>query len=181
MTEHAPHAGHTPLPRNHIVVMGVSGCGKSTVGALLCARLGLPYKDGDELHPQANINKMAAGIPLDDGDRLPWLTDCACWLRDSGGGILGCSALKRSYRDLIRSYVPDAAFVHLTGPEALLHQRMATRPGHFMAPAMLASQLETLEPLFDDEAGHAFDISLPPAELLGTITGWLGKGGVEKQ
>lgn len=155
-----------------IVVMGVSGCGKSTVGELLAEELGVPFKDGDELHPAANIEKMSAGIPLNDDDRWPWLRDVAAWL-NIDGGVVGCSALKRSYRDLLREEAPGVVFAHLEGPEDLLRARMYSRPGHFMLPEMLRSQLDTLEPLRDDEPGTAFSISTPPAELAREIAAWV--------
>lgn len=155
--------------------MGVSGCGKSTIGALLGERLGLPYKDGDDLHPLANIEKMASGTPLTDDDRWPWLTDVATWLHShTKGAIIGCSALKRSYRDLIREGAPGAVFVHLDGDFDLLHQRMFSRPGHFMPPAMLQSQVDTLEPLEEDEVGRVFDIAKSPEELVEEIAVWAG-------
>ncbi len=153
--------------------MGVSGCGKSTIGALLGERLGLPYKDGDDLHPLKNIEKMASGAPLTDDDRWPWLTDVATWLHSHAeGAIIGCSALKRSYRDLIREGAPNTVFVHLDGDFDLLYQRMFSRPGHFMPPAMLQSQVDTLEPLEEDEAGRVFDIAKSPEELVEEIAVW---------
>lgn len=161
----------------HIVVMGVSGSGKTTVGELLGRHLGLPYMDGDDLHPQANIDKMAAGIPLDDADRLPWLRLVGGWLADHpDGGIIGCSALKRSYRDLIREASPDAAFIHVHGTRDVLHKRMSHRPGHFMPADLLASQLATLEPLGEDERGREFNIAYSPGELVAQTADWLRRG-----
>lgn len=147
--------------------MGVSGCGKSTIGAMLGERRGLPYKDGDDLHPLDNIEKMAAGTPLTDDNRWLWLTDVATWLHShDDGAIIGCSTLKRSYRDLIRSEAPDAILVNLDGDFDLLHQRMHSRPGHFMPPGMLRSQVDTPEPLEADEPERVFDIATPPEELV---------------
>lgn len=154
--------------------MGVSGSGKTTVGKLLGERLGLPYRDGDDLHPQANIDKMAAGHPLTDEDRWPWLKLIGRWLSDhTDGGIIGCSALKRSYRDLIRKYAPGVCFVHVHGSHELLHERMYHREGHFMPAALLDSQLATLEMLGDDEYGELFDIADEPAQVTEAVVNWL--------
>lgn len=149
----------TPSPL--VVVMGVSGSGKSVVGAALAQRLGVPFEDGDDLHPAANIAKMMAGHPLDDGDRRPWLVAIGAWLADHAedGGLVSCSALKRSYRDLIRSEAPDVVFVHLVGDRELIRRRQASRPGHFMPAALMDSQFRTLEPLEPDERGFTVDIA----------------------
>ena len=158
----------------HIVVMGVSGSGKSTVGDLLGARIGLPYHDGDDLHPQSNIDKMAAGEPLTDEDRWPWLKLVGEWLTEHpAGGIIGCSALKRSYRDAIREAAPGAVFVHVHGSAELLQERMTDRPGHFMPPSLLDSQLDTLEHLGADETGRIFDISGTPDEIVAAAAAWI--------
>ena len=158
----------------HIVVMGVSGSGKTTVGMLLGERLGMPYRDGDDLHPHENIDKMAAGHALDDADRWPWLTLVSHWLRDRPeGGIIGCSALKRSYRDLIRSAAPDTVFIHVHGTRELLAERMQTREEHFMPASLLESQLATLEPLQEDETGTVVDIAGPPGEVADAAVAWL--------
>lgn len=159
---------------HHIVVMGVSGSGKTTIGNLLSEKLDLPYRDGDDLHPQANIDKMAAGVPLTDEDRWPWLELVGRWLADHpDGGIIGCSSLKRSYRDLIREKAPDATFVHVHGVPEVLNQRMSSRPGHFMPPALLESQLSTLEDLGPDESGRVFDIADPAEVLADKVVAWL--------
>lgn len=149
----------TPSPL--VVVMGVSGSGKSVVGAALAQRLGVPFEDGDDLHPAANIAKMMAGHPLDDDDRRPWLVAIGAWLADHAedGGLVSCSALKRSYRDLIRSEAPDVVFVHLVGDRELIRRRQASRPGHFMPAALMDSQFRTLEPLEPDERGFTVDIA----------------------
>jgi gluconokinase len=137
-----------------VIVMGVSGSGKSTVGRLLAARLGWPYLEGDDLHPAANIAKMAAGHPLDDADRAPWLAAirdrCAALLRTRGGCVAGCSALKRQYRDVLREAGPTR-FAYLAVDRDELHRRLIERHGHFMPPTLLDSQLAALEPPGPDE------------------------------
>jgi gluconokinase len=142
-----------------IVVMGVSGSGKSTVGAALAQRLRVPFGDGDDFHPQANIDKMTAGHPLNDDDRRPWLDSIGEWLAQHGdGAVMSCSALKRTYRDQLRRHCPRVQFLHLVGTPEVIGRRQATRPGHFMPASLLASQFETLEPLGADEAGIAIDV-----------------------
>ncbi|SDX48031.1 beta-N-acetylhexosaminidase [Arthrobacter sp. cf158] len=145
---------------HHIVVMGVAGCGKSTIGAALAERLGAEFLDGDSLHPQANIDKMASGTPLNDDDRAPWLAEIGRRFTASNTAlVIACSALKRSYRDMIRSGNSSVVFVHLHGTRELLNERMNARPGHFMPASLLDSQLATLEPLQADEAGVVVDIA----------------------
>ncbi|BBU22580.1 carbohydrate kinase [Mycobacterium xenopi] len=142
-----------------IVVMGVSGSGKSTVGAALARRLGVPFADADAFHPRANIAKMAAGEPLNDQDRFPWLEAVGKWLaahRD--GGVTSCSALTRKYRDQLRSHCPDVEFLHLSGSPELIRHRQAGRTGHFMPATLLDSQFDTLEPLGPDERGVTVDV-----------------------
>ncbi|MFN3008040.1 gluconokinase [Mycolicibacterium wolinskyi] len=142
-----------------IVVMGVSGSGKSTVGAALAQRLRVPFGDADDFHPPANVAKMTAGHALDDQDRYPWLEAIGEWLADhEDGGVMSCSALKRKYRDQLRRHCPDVQFLHLTGSPEVIGRRQASRPGHFMPPSLLASQFQTLEPLDPDEAGIAIDV-----------------------
>ena len=149
-----------------VVIMGVSGSGKSTVGALLGNRLGIPFVDGDDLHPAANKEKMGVGIPLDDEDRRPWLQaigrELAALQRDGSGVIIACSALKRRYRDLLREHAPDVLFLHLQGPVGTLAARMAARSHEFMPASLLASQLDALEPLEPDEAHTLLDVHQPP-------------------
>jgi carbohydrate kinase (thermoresistant glucokinase family) len=131
------------------VIMGVSGAGKSTIGAALAHRIGASFVEGDALHPIQNRDKMAAGIPLSDDDRLPWLHEVATAIRERGDTsvIVACSALKRRYRDLIRAEAGrPVIFVHLDGTEALLRSRLEERTGHFMPATLLASQLAALEP-----------------------------------
>ncbi|MEV8212399.1 gluconokinase [Leifsonia sp. NPDC077715] len=159
------------MRRLEVVVMGVSGSGKTTVGERVAARLGVPFVDGDALHPPANVAKMASGTPLDDDDRAPWLRAIGETLAGTApeGVVVACSALKRSYRDLIRAEAPGAVFAELDGTREVLAARMAARPGHFMPVALLDSQLATLEPLQADEAGMRLDVSLAPDELAATI------------
>lgn len=145
--------------RSPVVVMGVSGSGKSTVGAALAQRLRVPFADADDFHPAENIAKMSAGQPLDDNDRGPWLESIGAWLADHGtGGVMSCSALKRDYRDRLREHAPTTLFAHLAGSVDVISRRQASRPGHFMPPALLASQFETLEPLNADENGLTVDV-----------------------
>lgn len=148
-----------------VIVMGVSGSGKSAVGAALADTLGLRFLDGDSLHPPANVDKMARGIPLDDADRMPWLSLIGEALAEAqavgDGLVLACSALRRRYRDEIRARVPGVVFVHLDGSRELLEERLRQRAGHFMPVGLLDSQLDTLEPLEDDESGVIVSIEPP--------------------
>ncbi|MFB7273585.1 gluconokinase [Streptomyces sp. NPDC056244] len=150
-----------------VVVMGVAGTGKTTVGPLLAAALGVPYAEGDDFHPPANIAKMSAGVPLEDADRWPWLDAIGRWAhgRAGLGGVVSSSALKRSYRDRLRAAAPGAVFLHLTGDRALIGRRMAERKGHFMPPALLDSQFAALENLEPDETGVSVDVSGTPQEI----------------
>lgn len=147
--------------RAPIVAMGVSGSGKSTVGAALAQRLGVPFADADDFHPPANIAKMTAGEPLDDTDRYPWLEAIGRWLADhcADGGVMSCSALKRRYRDRLRRHCSSTEFLHLSGPPEVIAARQASRPGHFMPASLMASQFATLEPLAPDERGVTVDVS----------------------
>ncbi|GAA3860234.1 gluconokinase [Streptomyces lacrimifluminis] len=159
-----------------VVVMGVSGTGKTTIGPLLAARLGVPYAEADNFHPPANIQKMSAGTPLTDDDRRPWLDAIGAWAhgRAGLGGVVSCSALKRSYRDRLRAAAPDVVFVHLAGDRALIEERMAHRQGHFMPTALLDSQFATLQPLGADEAGVAVSVSGTPEEITARAVAALG-------
>jgi gluconokinase len=142
-----------------IVVMGVSGSGKSTVGAALAQRLRVPFADADDFHPPANIAKMTAGEALNDDDRYPWLEAIGEWLAGHReGGVMSCSALKRKYRDQLRNHCADVEFLHLSGAPDTIGKRQASRPGHFMPASLLESQFRTLEPLEADERGIAIDI-----------------------
>ena len=153
-----------------IVVMGVSGCGKTTLAQALAQALGLPFIEGDALHPPGNVERMAAGIALTDADRLDWLLAVATQLdkgaASSQGIVMTCSALKRSYRDLLRRAAADVRWVHLHGDAHLLAQRMHARQGHYMPASLLQSQLDTLEPPGDDERPIRIDIALAPERQL---------------
>jgi carbohydrate kinase (thermoresistant glucokinase family) len=137
-----------------VVMMGVSGAGKSTIAQRLAERLGWDFAEGDDLHPAANVAKMAAGQPLTDADRAPWLEAVARWVDEEiqagRRGVITCSALKRDYRDMLRR--PEVVFVYLSVPRAELERRMALRTGHYMPASLLDSQLEALEPPGADEA-----------------------------
>jgi len=151
-----------------VVVMGVSGSGKSEVGRPLAAALGVPFVEGDELHPPRNVKRMAAGVALTDADRQGWLKAVA---RELGaahdrGVVVSCSALKRSYRDLLRAVAPDLRLVFLHGPPELLAERLHARAGHYMPASLLQSQLDTLEPPGADEAPIHLDIAAAPAALV---------------
>jgi gluconokinase len=136
-----------------VVIMGVSGCGKSSVGEGLAARLGIPYRDGDDLHPPENVEKMRAGIPLTDDDRWPWLDRVGSVLAREAPVIVGCSALKRAYRDRLRAGAGGPVrFVHLTGSREVILSRMAARKGHYMPTSLLDSQFAALEPPGPEEA-----------------------------
>jgi gluconokinase len=149
-----------PLP-GAVVVMGVTAAGKSTVGAALAQRLRVPFMDADDLHPPANIAKMAAGRPLEDDDRYLWLERVGEWLADHrDGGVVSCSALKRDYRDRLRAHDPGVQFLYLRGEPELIEGRLAARSGHFMPAALLRSQFETLQPLGADERGVTVDAGL---------------------
>ncbi len=132
-----------------IVLMGVAGSGKTTVGRLLSADLGWPFFDGDDFHPQANIEKMRRGIPLTDVDRMPWLDALNCLIRDTidegRNAVIACSALKQAYRDGLKESAADVRFVHLQGDAPLMQRRIEARPDHFMKAGMLASQFDALE------------------------------------
>lgn len=142
-----------------VVVMGVSGSGKSTVGAALAQRMRVPFADADDFHPAANIAKMSAGHALDDDDRFPWLESIGEWLAEHhDGGVMSCSALKHKYRDQLRRHCADVVFLFLSGSAEVIRRRQASRPGHFMPAALLDSQFATLEPLGLDEAGIAIDV-----------------------
>jgi gluconokinase len=150
-----------------VVVMGVSGSGKTTVGTALAATLGVEYAEADTFHPEANIVKMSSGIPLTDEDRRPWLHAIAGWIgaHQESGGVVTSSALKRGYRDVLRSG-GDVWFLYLRGERDVLAQRMKTRSGHFMPVSLLDSQLATLEPLAPDEHGLTVDITRSPEEIV---------------
>lgn len=154
--------------------MGVAGSGKSSIGTLIAKELGLPFKDGDDLHPQSNLDKMAAGTPLTDEDRWPWLELCGLTLQMPNGTVLACSALKRVYRDRIRKLAPGTVFLFLDGSEELLLSRLGNRKNHFMKPQMLQSQLQTLEPLQSDEKGLKLRIDRSEEEIVQEAIAYLG-------
>jgi gluconokinase len=165
-------------PRIAWVVMGVSGCGKSTVGMALAQALGARFIEGDRFHPPANVAKMAAGAALGDADRAGWLQALRAEIvRTWEAGevvVLACSALKRAYRDVLRGEGGEggeACFVHLHGERDLLAQRMAARPGHFMPVSLLDSQLRDLEPLQPDECGITLDLQDTPSAMLARVLG----------
>lgn len=166
-----------PIPPARVIVMGVSGCGKTTVGRALAASAGWRYVEGDELHPPENVALMAAGTPLTDADRQGWLEKIAAVLGEAAergeGLVVTCSALKRRYRDLLRGPAPGLRFVFLHGPQALLAERMAARQGHYMPPSLLQSQLATLEPPAPDEAALGLPIGPPPEALASVAGAWL--------
>ncbi len=165
-----------------VVVMGVSGCGKTTVGEALAARVGVPYADADSFHSPANVAKMASGHALDDDDRAPWLESIATWLQQHrSGAVVSCSALKRRYRDVLRSRASDVAFLHLDGDPAVLGERVANRPGHFMPASLLQSQLAALERLQPDERGVTVDLTLPVDRIVDTaVTRLSDLGGLNR-
>jgi gluconokinase len=161
-----------------VVVMGVSGSGKTTIAEALADRLGWEFTEGDSHHPPANVEKMRAGIPLDDGDRAPWLAQLAGWIgeREAAGRsvVLTCSALKRAYRDRLRTGNDSVWFVHVDVPEDELARRMAERTGHYMPASLLGSQLAALERLGPDEPGVTVsgtgDASAVTDAVLATLT-----------
>lgn len=157
-----------------VVVMGVTGSGKSTVGLALAQRLGVHFVDADDLHPESNVAKMAAGIPLDGADRAPWLAELARTISSHKGGlILTCSALKREYRRVLASADETLVFAHLDGPRELFEARMTART-HFMPVSLLNSQLAALEALDPDESGWVIEASLPITEIVDAIVGQIG-------
>ena len=154
-----------------MILMGVAGCGKSSVGAALAARLGMTYRDGDDLHPAESVAKMRAGLALTDADRWPWLDLVAQDLAARAPVIIGCSALKRIYRDRIRASAGGpVTFVHLAGSRAVIEARMAARKGHYMPVSLLDSQFATLEPPGPEEALRV-DIDQPLEAVVAAVAG----------
>jgi gluconokinase len=155
------------------VVMGVSGSGKSTIGALLAERLGWRYAEGDDFHPAANRTKMAAGVPLDDADRRPWLTAIGVWMDEMTAagqpGVVSCSALHRSYRDLLRAGRPNVSVIYLDADQDVIAARLAQRSGHFFPPKLLASQFRELEPPMPDEGALHVVVDDEPAVIADRI------------
>jgi carbohydrate kinase (thermoresistant glucokinase family) len=169
--EAAPASGAKPPAI--VIVMGVSGSGKSTIGEMLAARLEWEFEDGDSFHPESNVRKMHNGIPLNDGDRWPWLAAIAVWIdkmRHSGRrGVIACSALKRSYRDVLIGDRSDVRLVYLKGDEALIAERIADRHKHFMPTSLLHSQFEALEEPGPDETPIVVSIEPKPPEIVSQI------------
>jgi gluconokinase len=149
--------------------MGVSGSGKTTAAKLLARRLAWPYAEGDDFHPEANVQKMAAGTPLEDEDRWPWLRAVADWMSaqaaDGRSSVVTCSALRRVYRDVLREAEGTVRFAHLVGDRELVGERVGFRRGHFMPTSLLDSQYQTLEDLEEDEDGLAVDVSAEPEDV----------------
>lgn len=162
--------GHLPAV---LVVIGVSGSGKTTVAALLAERLGWTFGDGDDLHPAANVDKMHAGVPLADEDRWPWLRTVAAWIdaRRAAGepAVVACSALRRTYRDVLRGGHPDVGLVYLKGDRALISRRQAARHGHFMPASLMLSQFATLEEPDANEDAIVASVEGRPREIVQAI------------
>jgi carbohydrate kinase (thermoresistant glucokinase family) len=159
-------------PTVSIIVMGVQGVGKTTIGTQLAERLGVPFIDGDRLHPPRNVELMASGHPLTDEDREPWLRRVGETLaehRATGGLVIVCSALRRRYRDALRSFDPEAFFVELHGPMELVAERIGKRTHEYMPPALLQSQYDTLEPLAADERGMRVSIEPAPEVIVDEV------------
>ena len=162
----------------HIVVMGVSGCGKTTVSQGISRVTGMDFSEADDFQSESNDAKMRAGHALDDADRGPWLEALAAWMatehEQGRSTVIACSALKRGYRDVLRTGPPTLDFIHLDGPAEVVRQRMATREGHYMPASLLDSQLDTLERLGVDESGVVLDLTCSPQELVAQAVSWLG-------
>lgn len=165
-------SGSSPL----VVVMGVSGSGKSVVGSALARRLGVEWLDGDDLHPAENVAAMKAGRPLSDAQRVPWLEAVGGWLAEhrDPGGVIACSALRRRYRDRLRAHAEGVDFLLLDGDPELIRQRQRSRKGHFMPASLMTSQLASLEPLEPDEHGITLDVSAGVQELVDTYVALRG-------
>lgn len=156
-----------------IVLMGVTGCGKSTVGAALAEKLGITFIDSDALHSESNKKKMSSGTPLNDSDRQPWLLAVSNALQSHEKIVVACSALKKSYREKILAGAPTTQFIHLVGSQELITARLNERSHEFMPIELLDSQFQTLEPLKQSEGGKAIEISQSIEEIVDEITAWL--------
>lgn len=165
-------------PTRHVVVMGVSGAGKTTVAKRISEVTGFAFAEADDFHPESNIARMRSGIPLDDAARWPWLRDLARWMtvrhHEGISTVLACSALKRSYRDLLRQGPPSVDFVHLDGPTDVIRERLSLRTAHYMPVSLLDSQTATLEPLWPDESGLVLDLRLAPDQIVSAVVDRLG-------
>lgn len=161
-----------------LIVMGVSGCGKSTVGQALADALGWDFRDGDAFHPPANVAKMKSGAPLIDDDRWPWLDAIARYIDETraadGHAIIACSALKRAYRDRLKGARSDVTFVHLAGSQDLIETRMAARKNHFMPLGLLDSQFATLEAPADEEGAITVSVAGAPGEIVNDVMARIG-------
>ena len=172
MTKRGDEPAH-PL----VVVMGVSGAGKTTIGEAVASRLNVEYADADAFHPQVNIDKMSNGSPLTDEDRWPWLHAIGSWLneRQATGGVVSCSALRRAYRDVLAGSAAGVTFLHLDGDPEMIRERMARRSDHFMPTSLIDSQIETLEPLQDGERGIVVDVFGSPEGIVETCLSELSR------
>ena len=181
----APTQATSPPAPAVVIIMGVSGCGKSTVGALLAQRLGWEFEDADWFHPASNVDKMHSGIALTDEDRRPWLSAIADWIdktrRSGGHGVIACSALKRRYRDVLIGERADVRLVYLKGDETLIARRIATRHEHFMPQSLLHSQFEALEEPGADENPLVVSIEPTPREIVARILSGLGIGALPSE
>lgn len=167
------------MTRTAVIVMGVSGSGKTTVADLLGERLGWPVAEADDFHSEANKAKMSAGTPLDDHDRAPWLAELRDWISAQPTDVIvTCSALKRAYRDVLRAADHRVRFLHLDGSETIIGSRMSGRSGHFMPTTLLTSQIDTLEPLEEDEDGVVVEVGDPAEEVAASALAALGLTGV---
>lgn len=156
-----------------IVVMGVTGCGKTSVGTALAEKLGITFIDSDDLHSDENKRKMSSGTPLDDSDRQPWLQAVSNTLQSHEKIVVACSALKKSYREKILEGAPTTQFIHLVGSQELITARLSERSHEFMPIELLDSQFQTLEPLKQSEGGKAIEISQPVDQIVNEIIAWL--------
>src|SRR5699024_6528513 len=167
----------TTMSTTHIDVMGISGSGKSTVAAGLVRATGYAFAEADEFHPKANVAKMAAGHALNDQDRWPWLQALADWMteraQEGTSTVMACSALRRSYRDVLRSGAHEVLFVHVDGSAEVIRERMNHRYGHLMSASLLDSHIATLEPLQADERGVGIEVAKRPEEVVDEAPTWL--------
>lgn len=169
-----------------VIVMGVSGVGKTTIAVALAERLGWPFIEADDLHPAANVARMKAGIPLTDEDRAPWLDAIAArieaWRTEGSDGVIACSALRHAYRDRLAEGHQDVRFIHLSAPREVVLERMKGRRGHFMPPALLDSQYAALEPPHESEQGRVLtlDAVATPHELVEQAIEWLNAEGAAR-